>query len=413
MVAVIVSMIWLALLRSFVRPLVYGIIISVPVILVSFSLYPLISSYKGQWHGASVQDKAMRWLSFLPAILATLWTYTVYRGRNSLGKAISILEFACKVLASNPALLAFGFFTLAGIVTWTWFWMGMFTRVFLGGHLSVSNNLFVIDASTWWLGMFFILVYLWTLAVGSGIQRAVTGATVSQWYFHRGAIPAPTSRQVVQAAFSHATTTLFGTICLSTFLSLLVRLPLLVLPRRLIVLLGMFTYSLVPTPIAILTNPLTLTYASIHSQPLSASSRGLSQMPFLSAHSPTTTLHPRTFSGSHATAPLLPYRLAKLLLHATRLMMSLALGFGGWVNTARTLATQDAGVKGSMYAYIVGLIAGAIGWGVLGAMEGVLGGVVDAGIVCWGSESRGSGTNEARYCREAGELFGGEGGGFV
>ncbi len=93
--------------------------------------------------------------------------------------------------------------------------------------------------------------------------------------------------------------------------------------------------------------------------------------------------------------------------------MSLALGFGGWVNTARSLSIQGAGVKGSMYAYIVGLIAGAIGWGVLGAMEGVLGGVVDAGVVCWGSESRGTGAGQAKYCYEAAALFGGEGVGLV
>lgn len=64
-----------------------------------------------------------------------------------------------------------------------------------------------------------------------------------------------------------------------------------------------------------------------------------------------------------------------------------------------------------MYAYIVGLIAAAIGWGVLGSMEGVLAGVVDAVVVCWGSEvgnPLAGGRGEARYCREAGWLFGGE-----
>ncbi|KAI9814006.1 MAG: hypothetical protein M1827_003470 [Pycnora praestabilis] len=406
LVAVIVSLIWLALLRSFVRPLVYGILIAVPVILVSFSLYPLISSYKGPWHGESIQDKAMRWLSFLPAIFATLWTYTVYRGRHSFGKAIGILEFACRILAANPALLIFGFVALAGVVTWTWLWMAMFTRVFLGGHLSSAKSFFIIDAGTWWLGTFFVLVYLWTLAVGSGIQRATTAATVSQWYFHRLTVPAPTSRQVVQAALSHSTTTLFGTICFSTFISLVIRLPILLLPRRIIGIAGVFTYSFIPTPIVALTNPLTLTYAAIHSQPLTTSARSLSQMSFFSPNSPTTTLHPRTFSAGN-TPPLLPYRLAKLLLHATRFIMSLALGFGGWVSTARMLVVEGAGVRGSMYAYVVGLIAGAIGWGVLGAMEGVLGGIVDAGVICWGSETRSSGgSGQARYCLEAGWLFG-------
>lgn len=430
LVAVIVSLLWLAILRSYVRPLVYGILVGVPVILFAFSLYPLISSYKGSWHGASLQDKAMRWLSFIPIVLSGLWIYTVYRARHSFGKAIGILEFSCRILAANPALLMLGAATLVGIVTWTWLWMGMFTRVFLGGHLAGSRNFFIIDASTWWLGIFFVLVYLWTLGVGSGIQRATTAATVSQWYFHRLTVPAPTSRQVVQAALGHATTTLFGTICLSTLLSLLIRLPLLILPRRLIACFALFTYSLVPTTIVALTNPLALTYGAIHSQPLSTSARGLAQMSFLSVTSPTTTLNPRTFSSNTSAPGILPYRLAKLLLHATRFVMSLALGFGGWVSTARMLVVVDgagngngAGIKGSLYAYVVGLIAGAIGWGVLGAMEGVLAGVVDACLVCWGSETGpgggGAGTGrggrgvgvggrhgQARYCIEAGWLFG-------
>ena len=76
--------------------------------------------------------------------------------------------------------------------------------------------------------------------------------------------------------------------------------------------------------------------------------------------------------------------------------MSLALGFGGWVSTARS----------SLYAYVVGLIAGTIGWSVLGAMEGVLSGIVDAAVLCWASEVSSS-RREARYCREAGWLFGG------
>ena len=402
LVAVIVSLLWLALLRSFVRPLVYLILIAAPVILISFAIYPLVSSFKGRYDGASIQDQAMRWMSLLPAVGAVVWSYTVYRGRHSFDKAIGILEFSCRVLAANPALLALGFAALGGVVAWTWIWMGMFTRVFLRGHLSTSKTFFIIDAGSWWLGVYFVLLYMWTLGVGSGIQRATTAATVSQWYFHRLAVPAPSSRQVVLAALSHATTTQFGTICLSTLLALLVRLPLLLLPRRALGFIGLFSYSLIPTSVAALTNPLTLTHAAIHSQPLAVSARALSQMTFLSPSSPTTTLNPRAFSNT--SAPLLPYRLAKLLLNATRFIMSLALGFGGWVSTAKMLVLEGSGVRGSLYAYVVGLIAGAIGWGVLGAMEGVLAGVVDAAVVCWASEGRQGGSGG--YCLEANYLFG-------
>ncbi|KAI4289225.1 MAG: hypothetical protein L6R35_001516 [Caloplaca aegaea] len=413
LVAVIVSLIWLAVLWSYARPLVYSILVGVPIILFSFFLYPLISSFKGQARTNNVQDKAMRYLSFIPAIMSLLWTFTVYKGRYSFGKAISILEFSCRILAANPGLLMLGFASLLGVVIWTWIWMAMFTRVFLGGHLSNAKNFFIIDAGTWWLGIFFVLVYLWTLAVGAGIQRATTAATVSQWYFHRLTIPAPTSRQVVTAAFNHATIALFGTICLSTLLSLLIRLPFLVLPRRVTALVGLCSYTLIPSTISTYTSPLTLTYSAIHSQPLSVSSRAISR---LSVLPPVSTADTPFTPGHHpgsAKNDLLPYTLSLLLLRSTRFITSLALGFVAWVSTAKQLtistsassssSAPNATVKGSLYAYVVGLIAAAIGWGVMGAIDGVLTGVVDALVVCWGSErARG----EVRYCREAEGLFG-------
>ncbi|KAH8422956.1 uncharacterized protein LDX57_000712 [Aspergillus melleus] len=406
-VSIFVSLLWLALLRSYVRQLVYAIMFAVPVILYSFSIYPFISSFKGAWHGTSVQDKVMRFGSFIPFFLGSLWTYNVIRGRHAIGKAIGVLEFACRILAANAELLAFGLGILTFIVSWTWVWMLMFTRVFLGGHVSESK-FFIINLSSWWLAIYFIIVYIWSLGVIGGIQRAVTAATVSQWYFHRLASPAPTSRQVVQAAIVHSFTTLFGTICFSRLIALLVRLPLIVLPSRITSFLSLLAYSLVPTPIAALTDPLSLTYGAIHSQSLDASARGLSRMQILSSPITTPSLHPSSCSRD-GLAPLLPYRLSKLILHAARLMMSLALGFGGWVSAARNLgvpAVSSIG-KGSVYAYVVGLIAGTIGWSVLGTVEGIIADIVDASIICWGSEV-GIHGREARYCREAGWLFGDE-----
>lgn len=404
-ITVIVAMIWLALLREYVRVLVFTMLIAVPVILVSFSIYPFVSSYQGAWSGTSIQDRAMRWLSAVPAIMACVWVYSVYKGRHSLGKAISILEFACRIVTQSPALVLLGFATLSVVVCFTWIWLGMFTRVFLGGHLSKVKT-FVIDVNTWWLGFYFVIVYLWSLGIIAGVQRATTAATVSQWYFHRLSQPSPSSTEVVKASLIHATGPMLGTICLSTFLALLIRLPLIILPRRLASVLTICAYSLVPTSLAALTNPLTLTYAAIHSQSLSISARGLSQLHFVSKTTPSTTLNPSSFAASSGST-LIPYRLAKLLLHATRFIMSFALGFGGWVSTARSVQLAGGGFKGSLYGYLVGLIAATIGWAVLGAIEGVVGGVVDASVVCWASETGGrGGAGEARYCREAGELFG-------
>jgi len=410
-IAVFVALVWLALLRSYVRTLVFAMLVAVPVVLFAFSLYPLISSFRGNAHGTAYQDRAMRWLSFVPAVVAGVWTYNVIMNRHSLARSISILEFSTRILAASPYLVMLGFATLAIVVVFTWVWMLMFERIFLSGHFSGAESgaqRWLVDANSWWLGAFFILQYLWTLGVIAGVQRATTAATVSQWYFHRLAVPQPSSQQVVRASFQHATGALFGTVCLSTFLSLLVRLPLIVLPGRLSGLLNMCAYWIMPTSLATLTNPLTLTYAAVHSQPLGISSRGLGQLNFVSRTNPSNTLGTRQFSpqGPGSGSALIPYRLAKLLLHATRWIMSFALGFGGWVRTARNLDIDGTGVgiRGSLYAYVVGLIAGTIGFAVLGAIENVVGAVVDAAVICWASET--GGRSEARFCREAGELFG-------
>ncbi|ORY15489.1 hypothetical protein BCR34DRAFT_598462 [Clohesyomyces aquaticus] len=413
LVSVIVGLVWLSLLRSFARPLIMLVLVAVPVISFSFFLYPFISSFKGSWHGNSLQDRVMRWLSIGPFIFSVFWVYTVLKGRHSLQKAAEMLEFSGHILRAQAPLIFVGVGTLVVVVLWSWLWMLMFTRLFLGGHFT-KNNRWIIDISTWWLGAVFFLDYFWALSVIAGIQRATTAATVSQWYFHRNTVPAPSSQTVVRASLTHATTTMAGTVCLSTLLSLLVRLPLIILPRRISGLISMCSYSLVPTPIAALTNPLTLTYASVHGLPLSAAARGLSNMSFISPASPTTTLGPRSFSNTPAQGKpsIVSYRLAKLLLHAIRWVITIALGFGGWVSTARMLQlnNEDAavGYKGSLYAYVVGLISAAIGWGALGAMEGVLGGILDALLICWGAEAGWDGRGDARYCVDAGRLFGDE-----
>lgn len=418
LISIVVSLIWLSVLRSFVRPLVALIVIAVPVILFSFSIYPFVSSYKGSWAGNALQDRLMRWFSFIPLITSIVWVWTVWHGRRSFQKATDILEFSCRILTHSPALMLLGFATLFLIVTWTWTFLLLFTRVFLGGHrlksATSSSLLFLIDTSTFWLGAFYILTYLWSMGVISGIQRSTTAATVSQWYFHRLSVPTPSSRLVVTASLTHATTTLFGSIALSALLTLAVRLPLLLLPRRLVGLITIFAYNCIPTPIAALTNPLTLTYAAIHSVPLGPAARGLTQLSFVSKLSPTTTLTPSTAaSGGRNSNPspgsLQPYRLAKLLLHSTRWLLTASLGMGAWVSTSRAIKLEGSSWRGSLYAWLVGLIAASIGWAVSGCIEAILGGVVDAVAVCWGSEvsvdSEGRG---GRYCKEAGRVFGEE-----
>lgn len=408
-VSIIVALVWMAALRSFVKPLVALIIAGTPVVLFSFSLYPLISSYQGPDHGSRLQDVVLRYLAIVPGIGAIMFIWMVYKVRFALHRAIELLEFTSRLLAANPALVILGFGSLAFVVGWTWIWLWMFTRVFLGGYFSATLSAFIIGAATWWLGAFFFVMYMWTLSVASGVVRGTTGGTVSNWYFHRNKQPASPSNAVVMEAFQHATNSTFGTICASTLLQLAIRLPLLILPQRLASLLSLVAYRFTPASLSLLTNPLVITYASIHSVPLMESASRLSRMQFLGLHTPTTSLTPSSFSRQNRYGDaLLPYQLAKLLLHATRYVVSLALGFAAWVMTARQLEGQlpdGVGFRGSAYAYVVGLVASLIGYGILGAMEGILTGVLDGVVVCYGSERK-LGSGRLTYCMEAAYLFG-------
>ncbi|KAH7133304.1 hypothetical protein B0J13DRAFT_562056 [Dactylonectria estremocensis] len=407
-VAVMISFVWLAALRSFVRPLVSVILVAVPAILFSFSIYAFVSSFKGRTHGTRFQDNVMRWTAIIPAAACILWIWLVVRGRRAIQQAIEILQFSSKILAQNSALMLVGFGCLGLIVVWTWAWLVMFTRVFMGGYFSKSLVRFVIRFSSWWLGAAFIFLYMWTVSVINAVHRGTTAATVSQWYFHRNAGPPTPSREVVSAALNHALTTIFGSICESTLMALLIRAPLIFLPRRMGAAITNIASFWIPTPVVALMNPLTITYSAIHSQNLATSARGLDQMELVSPNIPTTTLTPRALRLRGQPNGLLPYRLAKLLLVATRLVLATGLGFAGWVITAKQLRIQlpeGAGVRGSAYAYVVGMMASFIGYSVMGAMEGILSGIVDAVLICYGSERRME-RGHGRFCLEAAYLFG-------
>ncbi|KAA8894961.1 hypothetical protein FN846DRAFT_900749 [Sphaerosporella brunnea] len=390
-VAIGVALLWMYLLKSFVKPLIYFISVSVPLILVAFSIYPFVMSFKPPGgkdkHGYGGQGTVMRWGSIIPAIMSITWTYTAWRSRYAMTRAISIIQLACRIIGENPALVLLSFGTLVGTCLFSWLWLGMFTEVFLTGDLLQRDGFWTwkLRTRTVVLGIYYIMMYLWTLGIASSVHRATSAATVSQWYFHRHAIPMPSSKAILSAAFHHSTSTLFGSISLWALLALLVRVPLYVAPRSISRILHAICYTLVPSPIAAVISPLTVTYAAIHSLPLLVASKATAGLKFFDTAGYGPQQHPRA-----------AYRLSKMLLTAARGVTAMALGVVAWVSAARDVN------GGSAYGYIVGLVAGAIAWAVIGATEGCLSNVVDACAVCVMSE----GTGPSR-CREAQAAFGG------
>ncbi|KAK9457817.1 hypothetical protein V1511DRAFT_455129 [Dipodascopsis uninucleata] len=391
--AIAVSIIWFILLRTCVQPLLHLLVYSIPISLAGLSIYPLVMSYHDRWGGNTTQDRAMRWTSLFPAILAVFWVWFAIKSRNSLGRAVGIVQLACKILGENPALIFLSLGVLLSFTAFTWMWVAMFTRVFLRGR-TVSNSsgltIWILDKNSWLLGAWYIIMYLWTWGVFSGVQRVATTLTVSQWYFHR-----PTSedtrsvsKAIILTSVSVASTSFAGTICFSAFIALLIRLPLLVLPRKVVSIIQAVLMNYIAGPISAITNPITLSYSAVKVEPLVASASGISNQKFIdlgrNSPFPNNTWH--------------AYRLAKMLLSSARALTALVLGFGAWVHAA-----QDVN-GGSLYGYVVGLVGGAIGWVVLGATEGNLSMIVDAAFVCFGIDQV---NNHGGHCSEADRQFGG------
>ncbi|KAK6341097.1 hypothetical protein TWF696_009399 [Orbilia brochopaga] len=384
-VTICVACVWMLCLKYFIRPLLYLLCVLVPVVMLVLTIYPLVTSLNGPWKGKSLQDRVMRATSFFPLMLAFLWIYMLYRSRLALRKATSILQLSLTIFTENPALLLCGFLTLVAIITFSWLWIFLVVRVFLNGRSSVIGGVPVWqpDGTAWALGVFFVYLYLWTLGVLSNLQRVTTSATVSYWYFYRKSAGVSSPIATVKAAMYHASTTMLGTVCFSSFVTLMVRLPLLVLPHRIGSLIHMLSFNLIASPIVALSDPLAVTYAAIHSLPLVQASRQIDRLRLLSNKLSGQDSHTRR-----------AYHLSKMLLTAARWMTSLALGIGAWIRTAHI---ND---RGSLYGYVVGLLAGSIGWTILGAAERSLANVVDACLVCAASDNTGG-----KYCREAQTAF--------
>lgn len=427
-IASLASIIWIVMLKRYSVAFFYLSIVTVPFTLIGISVYSLVMSYRTTYGGNTTQDKAMRWTTLVPFALAAFWCWFIYNGRHALNRALGIIKLASSIITDNPPLVFLGYATVGTFVIATWFWIKMFARLFLNGHATKSGTDWVLSTKTWILAAFYVFMYLWSWGVVSGFQRATISAVVSQWYFYRNASPQPSSADMTIAALQYSIGSQFGTVCFSAFLRLAIRLPLYVLPRRAVGYVQLVVYSMIPASVLALTNPLALSNAVINSQALVESAQSISSLRYLdlghnnpmevidkigrrmsvrgrrmssvNSRLGTTeeymgkqTQHSQTDGRENSWTA---YRLSKMLLTAARGLVSLGLGYGAWIHAAMYK-------EGSLYGYAAGLIAGFIGWFVLGASEGVLSMTVDASFLCFAIDNAARGG----HCTEADRQFGG------
>lgn len=132
--AIGISLLWLILMKHAMRPFVYLLIFTVPISMITLSIVLLVRSFGGRWGGETIQDKAMRWSSIVPALLGIWWTYRIWKGRHSLNRAVSIITLSGKIIKENQALVPFSFVLLGVFIAFTFVWVLMFSRVFLRSY---------------------------------------------------------------------------------------------------------------------------------------------------------------------------------------------------------------------------------------------------------------------------------------
>ncbi|KAG1621253.1 hypothetical protein G6F46_001767 [Rhizopus delemar] len=228
--SLIIATIWLLILRHFTKALVWGTVICVPIILSASFIWSFVESlqyisvYKGNQE-LSLKDTVLTWLSIIPLILNLIYVKAVYSSRHKINKTIVVIELACEMIRSNPAIFIVPVLLLVIFIIFTSIWITFFNRLWLVGRLvdpsTSSKAIWIVNNHVYYLAAFYIFFYMWTSMILIYLEKFVLSGMIAQWYFHRKDTT-NNSINVLKSSMIRGTTTSFGTIALSGFLMAIV-----------------------------------------------------------------------------------------------------------------------------------------------------------------------------------------------
>ncbi|KAI9306448.1 plasma-membrane choline transporter-domain-containing protein [Cunninghamella echinulata] len=196
LIALVVGTIWIYVLRTLTKTIVWGTIIGVPLVFTSIFICLTV-------------------MSFIPLILGSIYTYLVFNSRHRIQKTISVIELACDVLRYNPGIILVSFILMCVFIIFTIIWMVLFNRLWLIGYLkkeTTSGAIWVVNDNAYLLATFYIFIYLWTSAILINMQRFALSAITADWYFHRHTSNSQANEKTWQLALRRAATISFGTL---------------------------------------------------------------------------------------------------------------------------------------------------------------------------------------------------------
>ncbi|KAI0050892.1 hypothetical protein FA95DRAFT_1555150 [Auriscalpium vulgare] len=254
----VVSYAHIFLLRLFVKPVVIGTSVFVPVSLLISSIWAFVGSF--MWDGDKQptwgESWGLRLFSIIPLVLAVITGRRLLTLPQRVHATSSTLTLTTQLLSKHPLLLLLSpSVLLVAFIASIPFATLAFRLLLIGyatGPKSSTNWQWHVHGWADWAIVATLGVWYWSWAVARGVLRASTASVIAAWYYADPTAPppAPMSTHTLHAAFHRATAPSLGSIVLAGLLLTLTQMLLLftVFLRR------VPTY--LPIPLRLYTGPL-------------------------------------------------------------------------------------------------------------------------------------------------------------
>ncbi|CAI2167806.1 19954_t:CDS:2 [Funneliformis geosporum] len=381
--SLIMGVIWILLLRSFTKIIVWGTLTAVPFICFAIFIWTRVEAFSGALRDSGKpdpQDDALAVLSFIPLIIFIVYSIILFTHRKKIERTISLIQLAIDIVRDNPQMFWVSLKILTVYVLFTIMWLYVFSHVFLVGHMVqiASEDIWKLEPNTYLLILYFIFMYLWTSAVLSNVQKVTISGVIILHKFEYNNIlifcyfrndyddldDSDRNKEVTDISFLKATTVSFGTVCLGGLILSSIQ----IIKYFTDFLKKKFKNSSVLCCLSwVLTfidgiidnlNNYTLIYVGIYGENFCSS-----------AHKTTKLFRGNLVSG------LVSDFAAKSILYIGSIIIALICGFATFIYATHTLQ--------SPYGYVVGIIASIVPYYISQFYTHIMMNTVDATFVCY------------------------------
>ncbi|KAJ1719720.1 hypothetical protein LPJ53_005565 [Coemansia erecta] len=208
--AVLLSTLWMHLMRYQTRKVIWLTTLGIPVVSSATAVWAATQILRIPVAEGIVGYRIRNAVVILISlILAVRFVWSIGRRRRDIEGGVRVVSMTCSVLAQNRELYGFSVLLLAFYTAYAALSAIFASRLPLV-HLGLMHS-----SKHWPLAVYFALSFAWTSAVFVQILRIVVSSVLCQWYFHRYDPGEPPALQTLQAAFVSAITRQFGTVVLS------------------------------------------------------------------------------------------------------------------------------------------------------------------------------------------------------